>query len=159
MYFRKRIFFLALTSLSVWGCNSENKPPSLTDSTAVSDGIDTVAVDQVPGNEEHNAQNSLDWEGIYKGTTPCADCEGIETEITLARDMTYSIKIKYKGKSDKVIEETGQFNWDDKGSNITLEGLKDRPSKFFVGENTLTQLDMNGNKVTGDLAEKYVLKK
>jgi hypothetical protein len=30
---------------------------------------------------------------------------------------------------------------------------------FMVGENTLTQLDMNGNRMTGDLANMYVLSK
>lgn len=156
---KKQIFILALTSITLWSCNSVPKQSPLADSTAVSDGIDTVAVDKVPGNDAHNAQNSLDWAGTYKGVTPCADCEGIETEVTLADDLTFVIKTKYKGKGDKVFEETGSFKWDEKGSNITLEGLKDRPAQFFVGENTLTQLDMNGNKVTGDLADKYILKK
>lgn len=156
---KKQILIFTLASLVIWGCNSATNTKSLTDSTAVSDGIDTIAVDQVPGNDGHNAKNALDWEGTYKGLTPCADCEGIETEVTLTRDMTFVIKTKYKGKSDKVFEETGSFTWDSKGSNITLEGLKGRPTQFFVGENTLTQLDMDGNKVTGDLAEKYILKK
>lgn len=156
---KKQIIILALASIATWGCNSVTKSGSLTDSTAVSDGIDTVAVDKVPGNDAHNAQNSLDWAGTYKGMTPCADCEGIETEVTLSSDMTFVIKTKYKGKGDKVFEETGSFKWDNKGSNITLEGLKGRPTQFFVGENTLTQLDMDGNKVTGDLADMYILKK
>ncbi len=32
-----------------------------------------------------NSQNSLDWPGTYTGTLPCADCEGIKTEIKAAR--------------------------------------------------------------------------
>jgi len=156
---KKQILPLVFASILIWGCNSETKQKFPADSSAVSDGIDTAAVDKVPGTDTHNAQNSLDWEGTYKGMTPCADCEGIETEVTLNKDMTFVIKTKYKGKGDKVFEETGRFKWDEKGSNIVLEGLKDRPAQFFVGENTLTQLDMDGNKVTGDLAEKYILKK
>lgn len=156
---RKQIITLALVSLFIWSCNAEVKQNTSTDSSAVSDGIDTFAVDKVPGTDLHNAQNSLDWEGTYKGSTPCADCEGIETAVTLNKNMTFAIKTKYKGKGNKVFEETGHFKWDNKGSNIILEGLKDRPTQFFVGENTLTQLDMDGNKVIGDLAEHYVLKK
>lgn len=156
---KKQILFLALTVLTAWGCDSEKKTTASADSNAVADGIDTTAVDKVPGNDTHNAQNSLDWEGTYKGLTPCADCEGIETEVTLNKDMTFAIKTRYKGKSDKFFEENGRFKWDEKGSNITLEGLKGHPAQFFVGENTLTQLDMDGNKVTGDLAEMYILKK
>lgn len=156
---KKQLIIFAAASLLIWSCNSDTKQKILTDSNAVSDGIDTTAVDRVPGADMHNAQNSLDWNGTYKGVTPCADCEGIETEVTLNNDMTFILKTKYKGKSNKYFEETGTFKWDNKGTNITLEGLKDRPTQFFVGENTLTQLDMDGHKITGDLADKYVLKK
>lgn len=156
---KKQILILAAASIITWGCNSETKQQSTIDSNAVSDGIDTVAVDKVPDADMHNAQISLDWNGTYKGITPCADCEGIETEVTLNKDLTYLIKTKYKGKGDKVFEETGDFKWDKTGSIVILEGLKDRSSQFFVGENTLTQLDMDGKRITGNLAENYVLKK
>lgn len=156
---KKQFLTLALTSILVWGCNTETKQKLAADSNAVADGIDTSAISKVPDTDTHNAKNSLDWEGTYKGLTPCADCEGIETEVTLNKDMTFVIKTKYKGKSDKVFEETGNFKWDERGSNVILEGLKDRSNQFFVGENTLTQLDMDGHKVTGDLASHYILKK
>ncbi len=110
--------------------------------------------------DAHNSQNSLDWQGTYKGVTPCADCEGIETEIVLNADLTFTLKTKYLGKVDgKVFQETGSFVWDKTGGIISLEGLKGRPSQYKVGENRLIQLDMEGNVITGDLAEKYVLTK
>ena len=31
----------------------------------------------------HTTMNSLDWDGTYTGILPCADCKGIETNITL----------------------------------------------------------------------------
>ncbi|MGL2964467.1 copper resistance protein NlpE N-terminal domain-containing protein [Flavobacterium sp. RSB2_4_14] len=110
--------------------------------------------------DTHNSQNSLDWQGTYKGTTPCADCEGIATEITLNTDLTFSLKTKYLGKGDgKVFEEKGTFVWDKSGSTITLTDLKGKPNQYKVGENRLIQLDMNGKIITGALAEKYVLTK
>ena len=33
--------------------------------------------------DEHNAQNSLDWAGTYEATLPCADCPGIKTTVVL----------------------------------------------------------------------------
>jgi copper homeostasis protein (lipoprotein) len=33
------------------------------------------------------------------------------------------------------------------------------PVRYFVGENTLTQLDRNGKKITGESAVKYILSK
>ena len=108
--------------------------------------------------DTHSSQNSLDWQGTYKGITPCADCEGIETELVLNKDLTYVIKTKYLGKGDgKTLEESGNFVWDQSGSSITLEGSKGRPSRYKVGENKLIQLDMKGNVISGALAEKYVL--
>jgi len=122
------------------------------------DSIVEVAV-ETPANSD-NSQNSLDWAGTYKGVTPCADCEGIETEIVLNADLIFTLKAKYLGKGDgKVFQEAGSFVWDKTGGIISLEGLKGRPSQYKVGENRLIQLDMEGNVITGDLAEKYVLKK
>jgi len=142
---------MALASILLWSCSNGNKSQTTTDASLADTTSATV--------DMHNAENSLDWAGIYKGITPCADCEGIETEVTLNMDMTFIIKTKYKGKSDKVFEEKGTFKWDKSGSKISLEGLKDRSNQFFVGENTLTQLDLEGKKITGALAENYILKK
>jgi heat shock protein HslJ len=110
--------------------------------------------------DAHNSQNSLDWPGTYKGVTPCADCEGIETELVLNKDLTYTIKTKYLGKGDgKVFEEKGSIVWDKTGGNITLQASKGGSSQYKVGENRLIQLDMDGKVISGDLAEMFVLKK
>lgn len=108
--------------------------------------------------DAHNSQTALDWQGTYKGIMPCADCEGIETELILTKDLTFVIQTKYLGKGEaKVFEEKGNFIWDKTGGSISLLGLKGRPSQYKVGENKLIQLDMQGNSITGQLAEKYVL--
>lgn len=46
----------------------------------------------------HNSKNPLDWNGTYRGILPCADCEGIKTEVTLHKDRTYEIARKYLGQ-------------------------------------------------------------
>jgi uncharacterized lipoprotein NlpE involved in copper resistance len=100
----------------------------------------------------------LDWAGTYNGVTPCADCDVIETEITLNNDLQYIIKTKYLGKGDgKIFQEAGSFVWDKTGGIADLKGLKGRPSQYKVGENQLIQLDMDGKPITRSLAEKYVL--
>ena len=40
------------------------------------------------GTMPDSSATSLDWEGVYRGVVPCADCEGIVTTITLRRDGT-----------------------------------------------------------------------
>ncbi|GGD94473.1 copper resistance protein NlpE [Planktosalinus lacus] len=36
------------------------------------------------------SENSLDWHGTYQGILPCADCEGIQTEVTLHDNNTHN---------------------------------------------------------------------
>ena len=148
---KMKILTLASISLFFMACNSDQKTTSNTDSTQKS--ADTVI------NDSHNAKNSLDWAGTYKGVTPCADCEGIQTELTLNSDMSYALKTNYMGKDTHFPEDHGTFAWDTSGSKVELIGLKDGPSKYFVGENMLKQLDMEGKEISGPLADKYVLKK
>ena len=106
----------------------------------------------------HNAKNSLDYQGTYKGTIPTASGEGMTVTITLNED-TYVKKTEYVNKKNATTEDKGKYAWNDKGNTIILDGIKDAPNQYFVGENTLTQLDMEGNKITGDMAELYILTK
>ena len=107
----------------------------------------------------HNAKNSIDYVGTYKGILPCADCHGLETEITINENSTFCIKTKYQGKGDKIYVQKGNFNWNKKGTIIILTDIKNAPNQYFVGENTLVQLDISGQKITGTLAEEYILSK
>ncbi|MBK7107154.1 MAG: copper resistance protein NlpE N-terminal domain-containing protein [Ignavibacteriae bacterium] len=106
-----------------------------------------------------NSSNSVDWEGTYTGILPCADCEGIETQIVLKQNMTYLKRTKYLGKSEEYFKNEGNFIWNDSGNIITLQNIKDGASKFLVGENKIIQLDMDGNRISGILADKYIITK
>lgn len=104
----------------------------------------------------HNSRNALDWTGTYSGTLPCADCPGIRYSITLRENDTYEVQTQYLERSDSVFTESGKFSWNAQGSQITLA---DRGEKFQVAENRLIHLDQEGNVITGDLADMYVLTK
>lgn len=106
-----------------------------------------------------NSANALDWNGKYQGVIPCASCEGIKTTLTLNEDLSYVLSTQYLGKSEEIFEVKGTFQWNQAGNIITLDGIKDAPNQFLVGENTLIQLDMSGNRITGNLANKYMLSK
>jgi|GEM_PF-5174182 len=60
-------------------------------------------------------------------------------------------------KSDSVYKESGNFSWSDDGRIITLEGLENRASQYHVDENKLFRLNLEGNGITGNLAENYHL--
>lgn len=104
------------------------------------------------------AQNSLDVVGTYKGVLPCADCEGMETTIELKSDSTYSRVIKYLGKKENSFTASGKWTWIS-GSIIGLGSIKEGPNQYFVAEGKLIQLDMSDNRITGELATKYELRK
>lgn len=107
-------------------------------------------------NDEHNARNSLDYQGTYKGTLPMADGPGRDVTVVLT-DSTYSRTSVISKTGDKEVEE-GKYEWDAKGSKITLLGAE--PSnQYFVAEGKLITLDIEGNVIEGNLAEHYVLTK
>ncbi|MCD7901281.1 MAG: copper resistance protein NlpE [Bacteroides sp.] len=139
------LILMTVMILSLSGCGN-NRPK--TQNNAISDTVDT-----------HNSRNSLDYEGTYTGTIPCADCSGIKTELTLHGD-TYTITYIYEGKGNDVentFTETGSYTWDKSGSIITLD--HDTLNHWQVAENMLLALDDKGKQITGDLADMYILRK
>lgn len=107
----------------------------------------------------HSSANSLDWAGVYKGTLPCADCEGIVTEIRLNSDNTYEKVTEYFGKGSDKFRVNGTFEWDEHGGKVKLIDESSNTDQWFqVGENRLIALDIEGNKIEGSIpAEMYNL--
>jgi Uncharacterized lipoprotein NlpE involved in copper resistance len=142
------IAIVAVLVLSFSSCGNSNKnaknndnPPATTDAA-------------------HNSRNSLDYAGTYTGTLPCADCSGIDIELILKNDSDYTLKTTYKGKEDKgqnQFTKDGKYTWNTAGSIITLNN--DSSQQYQIGENMLIALDQNGQRMTGDLADMYILKK
>lgn len=111
------------------------------------------------------SRTSLDWNGTYSGVTPCASCSGIDTTLTLKLDNTYVLVTRYlddENEAKKIVTEAGSFKWNSEGNTISLMGdasRKDDPKQYQLGENQLLMLDMQGNRITGSLAELYRLAK
>ncbi|WP_284651949.1 copper resistance protein NlpE N-terminal domain-containing protein [Flavobacterium terrisoli] len=147
----KLLLFTLLLSFFISCQKQTNDKATAQDSIAKVDSLNNVAA--------HNAKNSLDYIGTYKGILPCADCEGLETTICINENNTYNVKTLYQGKGDKIFEQKGSFSWNKAGNTIVLDDVKNGPNQYFVGENTLTQLTLTGEKITGNLAAQYVLAK
>nr|WP_319394714.1 copper resistance protein NlpE N-terminal domain-containing protein [uncultured Desulfobacter sp.] len=109
--------------------------------------------------DNHSSRDSLDWYGTYNGVLPCADCQGIQTRITLRKDNTFTKAVKYLGKDSRSRFSQGTIQWDDQGSTITLAESRGKTGRYKVGENILFHLDRNGNMIAGDSAQKYQLMK
>lgn len=144
----KKFLLLAILGVFVFGCGNQKSK----DNSGTAENNHGIP-------DMHTSQIALDFVGTYKGIVPCADCEGIETTIELKADETFEVQTVYLGKSDEVFMNSGHYYWTDDGRSIHLHGLENGSPYYFVGENQLIQLDREGNRITGELAEKYVLKK
>ncbi len=123
-------------------------------SSCISQRKATLKNDMTSGD---NTMTSVDWPGIYQTTLPCTDCEGIKAQLLLNKDLTYILKTQYMGKGDSVFQEKGKFGWDKTGSKITLDNANKQI--YQIGENQIFHLDKDGNRIAGDLADKYILEK
>jgi copper homeostasis protein (lipoprotein) len=138
-------FFLAVRCTTNSTVNVVSEEKGLNDSSSIAD--------------RHTSSNSLDWYGAYYGIVPCADCDGIETVLTLNPDNTFQLTRTYLGKGRDAVGTEGTFSWNPDGNTITLGGIAAGPNQYFVGENRLLQLDTSGQRITGSLSAKYVLQK
>lgn len=109
--------------------------------------------------QQHTSQNSLDWAGTYSGTVPCADCEGIGTNITLRSNNTFRIERTYLGRSAAPFVDSGRIVWRKDGRTIELRHGSNERELCLVGEERLTLLDRNGAVIRGALSQRYLLTK
>lgn len=175
---KKTLLILSLSSLALTACSKPNQTPTnaetasqatalaasqtpATETSASQATTSEVIVTQVDSTQppvEGNAQTSLDWNGTYKGVLPCANCDGIETKLTLNEDKTYVISELYQGKGDtKPFESKGKFSFDKTGNIVTLDATDKR--QYFVSENRIIALDQEGKIIQGNLAKNYELQK
>lgn len=146
----KKIIILSAAVLALASCGNRNQQKK-----AAKEAANTEQAAVAP--DTHNSRNSLDYEGTYHGTIPCADCAGIQVNVTIDRNGNYTKTMAYMGKPD-IFTSKGTYTWDTSGNKITLEG-EPGPDIYKVGEGTLTMLNLEGNPITGDLADLYILKK
>lgn len=94
---------------------------------------------------------------LYTGTLPCADCPGIDYRLILEENKFTEIS-HYQERSAENFEENGE--WEVDGDTLTLRGEEDLILKrFLIGESNLSLLNRNNQRITGDLADMYVLER
>ena len=139
------LILAAAALLAACGGNTQKK--------AASGGAETVA--EAP--DMHTAETSLDYQGTYAGTLPAADCPGIETRLTLKKDGTFNLHMKY---IDRDAEFDTKGGYSVRGNLLTLTPENGEEVEYYkVEENRLRRLDADKQPVTGPLDENYVLKK
>ncbi len=99
-----------------------------------------------------------DFVGAYQGTIPCADCNGIEIQLVLVEDFTFTSFANYLGKSDKNETIEGTFSLKADGI-IALDRAIGGMIFFQKKESELIILDKNAKEIISLMNEAYVLKK
>jgi uncharacterized lipoprotein NlpE involved in copper resistance len=101
-----------------------------------------------------------DWQGTYSGTVPCADCPGINVEITLNSDLTYIMNLTYID-GESIAPVSGSFTWNSTGTAIDLQGVNEGGGfeHFSVQENKLILLSTTGEAIESISGHNYTLTK
>lgn len=104
--------------------------------------------------------------GVFEGTIPCADCEGIKMKLTLYQDPTtlgaagYTLDSTYIGQPNGTFNTQGEWDYlrgNDEDPNATIYGLDlDKPElerQYFlkVGDDKVTMLDEKMNPIKSNL--------
>lgn len=104
--------------------------------------------------------------GTFSGVFPCADCEGLETYLTLYHDpatggaTTYALKERYLGKNTEPFVETGTWDYlrgTPADPDATVYGLNlDKPKNeqqyyLKVGESEVRLLDSSMNEINSPM--------
>lgn len=95
--------------------------------------------------DEHTSQLSLDWDGIYKGISPCNHCEGLLMSIRLKNDLTYQLITQHSGDETMYEKENGTFVWNDDGNTIRFQDKNGKTQTFLVTENIITLIQNNSH--------------
>lgn len=95
--------------------------------------------------------------GEYYGILPCADCPGIYYELQLHEDFTYSEKRFYLDSEADTFTVRGSFRIM-ADSIIVLGEKKGGLDHLKFSNGKLEVLDKEGNEITTELAEFYILK-
>ncbi len=142
-------FFFALALLTGCQSSSTKETPTDADTTTATDAteVDPDTTGQVPG-------APAGWAGTYAGQLPCADCEGIQTELTLSATGEYTLRRTYLGKANQQpVREQGTWKASDGNAGVVLDDAKpDKRTEYrFTDGNTLKLVGRDGKELDSTL--------
>ena len=141
----------AIAAFVVSSCKSEKEPVK----NEVENVEDSTKV------EAKTAENSIQFDGTYKGILPCyeKDCKEVEMEIKLLPNKGYVYSTKRLGLDKTAIMTTGVFHFEKDGNTIVFPEIANVPNAFLVEEGKISQLDKNQKKIESADSTKFELKK
>jgi copper homeostasis protein (lipoprotein) len=99
------------------------------------------------------ASENLRLPATYRGTLPCADCQGIRVHLDLWSDGSYALRREWVGAREPLTEDAlGRWRLDDAREVLVLQGLDHAPDQWEItGPSTLRALDRQGRRIEADL--------
>ena len=141
----KAIYLLLSVALVVAMSSCANKQKQAEQTTET----ETVVVEETPA-----------YVGVFEGTLPCADCDGIKTVLTINDDTTYSLSSEYLGKKDGLFEQSGVYSLVKDGQVLELVTPSTGDKIYYrIVDNGVAVSDAEGTVNEGERAQDYVLTK
>jgi uncharacterized lipoprotein NlpE involved in copper resistance len=109
----------------------------------------------------HPEDESQKFRGVFYGFLPCNDCDGIKMTLSLKQNNNYLLVTQYARESSRELYEKGKYSWDEEKHLVVLTPRKQAATHQFLIENgeSLIQLNSDGTRMTGKLADRYVLRR
>lgn len=96
---------------------------------------------------------------VYTGTTPCADCPGIDVKLSLKDSNKYKMTSTYQERNVEPLVEKGAWVEETKdvpgnpgATVLTLTSDDNKKTYFLVTQNGISQLNENMQAVTNPYA-------
>lgn len=117
-------------------------------STAKNVGLQTETI-------ADSSMTSVDWPGVYAGSSMGNQEEQMHSQLILNSDMSFQLASAYSSKSESFFRTDGKFTWDKDGAFIVLSSTNEGMSKYLkVGENVLWEADEKGKNLSESSAMK-----
>ena len=99
-------------------------------------------------------------EGIYDGTFPAADCDGIRTQLVLNHDNTYTLRSEYLGHKGATLQTHGTYHiLGDMVIELHADSSKVNTYYKILNNHQLMLSDADGTLNHGALTQYYILTK
>lgn len=147
-----RLAGAAALALVVVACGPAEAPPDT--GPARRDAPAAAPATASPAAAPASASSGIVLPATFAGSLPCADCEGIDTTLTLEADYRYRLRSRYLGKApgEDTFVEVGRFAISDAGTRLALHGGNAGPAVFAIqGTDRLARLDMGGQAISSPL--------
>ncbi|CAG7856268.1 hypothetical protein MCAMS1_00687 [biofilm metagenome] len=123
-------------------------------------GCAPVHAETTDNQNAQQPQTNLNLSGLFLGFYPCSDCQGIRTTLALNKNNTYVYISIYVGKSDREFVEKGKYDIvDNKTLVLTPRKGSTTTQKYLIEDDMLIKLDEDGERITKDGADGYILKR